>query len=272
MVLATAVATAKPQPAGDSRPPHPMSHRNWPTPAAGPTMSGDPELVLTFDDGPNLRTTPLVLDALAAHHIHAVFFLVGEMAAHPKAAPIIQRMLREGHIVANHTMAHEDLCRLKDDSRAAREIDDGKTAIENAVGYSPVWFRAPYGVRCARLDRLLTERKLSHFHWDLDPQEWKREHAQHVFAYVQYELSRMQGRDVLLMHDVKKATVQALPKILDWIDSENAQRALNHKRRIRIIAGYELAMERLPPGLVDWLGSLASAVDGVANKLAVTLP
>lgn len=266
------MATAKPLEIGVPHPSQGMGARNWPTPAGGPTMSGDPELVLTFDDGPNLRTTPMVLDALAAHRIQAVFFLVGEMAAHPKAAPIIRRMLREGHIVANHTMAHEDLCRGRDDKRAAREIDDGKAAIENAVGYSPVWFRAPYGVRCSRLERLLAERSLSHFHWDLDPQDWKPERAQNLFAYVQREVGRMQGRDVLLMHDVKKATAQALPKILAWIDAENAKRALDHKRRIRIIPGYELAIEQLPPGLVDWLGLIASGIDGVAGQLAAALP
>ena len=42
--------------------------------------SGDPELMFTFDDGPNPKTTPPVLDALAKHHIHAMFFMVGEMA------------------------------------------------------------------------------------------------------------------------------------------------------------------------------------------------
>src|SRR5260221_6273294 len=111
-------ADAKPKPkAGD--PPKPKHHKAWPLPAAGPTMSGDPELLYTFDDGPNPKTTQSVLDTLAKHHIHAVFFLVGEMAANKQAPPIIARMLAEGHIIANHTMTHQDLCRLKDDARAA---------------------------------------------------------------------------------------------------------------------------------------------------------
>src|ERR1700710_1025669 len=100
-------------------------HKGCPSPAAGPTESGDPELIFTFDDGPNPKTTPFVLDTLAKHHIHATFCLVGEMAANPRAAPLIERMLREGHIVANHTMTHQDLCK-KDVDVGAREIDDGK--------------------------------------------------------------------------------------------------------------------------------------------------
>ena len=266
--IAVVAATAKPTAAGETS--HPR--RNWPIPAAGPTMSGDPELVFTFDDGPNLVTTPMVLDALAAHRIRAIFFLVGQMVAHPKAAPIIRRMLREGHIIANHTMKHPDLCLLKSDEQAAREIDQGRAAIETAVGYSPVWFRAPYGVRCSRVDALLEQRHLVHFHWDLDPQEWKRERAQHVRGYVQREVGQMTGRSVLLLHDVKRATVQALPKILDWIEMENARRATEHKRRIRIISGHELAIERLAPGLLDWLGRVASGVGGLSAQVAAALP
>src|SRR4051794_12123964 len=74
----------------------PKKPKGWPSPAAGPTMSGDPELIFSFDDGPNPKTTPAVLDALKAHHIHAVFFLVGEMAANKDAPALIARELAEG--------------------------------------------------------------------------------------------------------------------------------------------------------------------------------
>lgn len=250
-------------------------------------MSGDPELVLTFDDGPNPRTTPAVLDALAEHHIHAVFFLVGEMVKQKQAESIIARMQREGHIIGNHTMTHKDLCRLKGssdptraaeeastagDARAAREIDDGKSAIEKAMGYSPVWFRAPYGVRCPRVEKLLADRRLTHFHWDIDPQDWKGGNARRVASYVEAQIGRMTGRNVLLMHDVKKATVEALPEILDWIDAENARRATAHKRRIRLVNGYELAVERLSPGLIDWLANAAPKAEAWAAALAAAIP
>src|SRR5450432_360763 len=149
LAVAAPVSVAKPhhkKPADPNAPKKPH-HKGWSGPAAGPTESGDPELIFTFDDGPNPKTTPFVLDTLAKHHIHATFFLVGEKAANPRAAPIIERMLREGHIVANHTMTHQDLCRIKDDDLAAHDIDDGKAAIEKAApGWTTVWFRTPYGV------------------------------------------------------------------------------------------------------------------------------
>src|SRR5256714_229640 len=172
------------------KPKHP---KGWPLPAAGPTESGDPELIFTFDDGPNPKTTPAVLDALAKHHIHAVFFMVGEMAANKQAADLIDRIVREGHIIGNHTMTHQDLCRLKDDARAEREIDDAKQTIEKASGLTMYWFRTPYGVRCERVENMLDARHLGHFHWDLDPQEWKHGNAQKAIDYVEKQVGKMNG-------------------------------------------------------------------------------
>jgi peptidoglycan/xylan/chitin deacetylase (PgdA/CDA1 family) len=247
--------------------------KGWPSPAAGPTMSGDPELVLTFDDGPNPKTTPFVLDALAAHHIHATFFLVGEMAANKTSPALIQRMLREGHIVANHTMHHKDLCRVKADDVAAHEIDDGKRAIEAATGgFTTVWFRTPYGVRCERVENMLAERGLRHFHWDLDPQEWKHNNTQKALDYVEKQVGKMTGRNVLLMHDIKTATAESLPQILDWIDEENARRAESHQRRIRIIPSYQIAIEKLPPGLADWIVDATPDPTELAHGIAAALP
>jgi peptidoglycan/xylan/chitin deacetylase (PgdA/CDA1 family) len=128
LVVASATAQDKPHhkkpaPAADGKPKKPH-HKGWPTPAAGPTESGDPELVFTFDDGPNPKTTPRVLDALAKHHIKAIFFMVGDRLENAKKVePIVQRIVAEGHVIANHTMTHADLCKKKlSDEAAAAEI------------------------------------------------------------------------------------------------------------------------------------------------------
>jgi chitooligosaccharide deacetylase len=247
--------------------------KGWPTPAAGPTMTGDPELIFTFDDGPNKDLTPLVLDTLAKHKIRAVFFLVGEMAAQKTSPEILERMLREGHIIANHTMTHQDLCRVKDPERAAREIDEGKAAIEGALpGLQVHWFRTPYGVRCDRLDEMLAARGITHFHWDLDPQEWRHGSKKKTVEYVTKQLGRMTGRNVLLMHDIKKATVEALPEILDFIEAENARRKETRRRRIRILQAWEIAVEQLPPGTLEWLRAVAPSRQDLVDAIASVLP
>jgi peptidoglycan/xylan/chitin deacetylase (PgdA/CDA1 family) len=247
--------------------------RAWPTPAAGESASGGPEVVFTFDDGPNPRTTPRVLDTLARHHIHAVFFLVGEMAENPspKVTAILARILREGHVIASHTMKHHDLCRVSD-AAAAADLDDGKAAVERAAGVPTAWFRVPFGVRCDRVERLLAERGLMHFHWDLDPQEWKHGDPARAVRYVTGELGRSHGRQVLLMHDIKPATVAALPRILDWIDAENARREAARKPPIRIVQAPALAIERLPHGLTAWLGDATAGARALPAAIASVLP
>ena len=247
--------------------------KGWPTPAAGESASGGPEVLFTFDDGPNPKTTPLVLDILAQHHIRAVFFLVGEMAENknPKVVAIIRRILRDGHVIGTHTMKHRDLCRVSE-ADAVRDLDDGKAIVEEVAGVPTAWFRAPFGARCDRLERMLAERHLSHFHWDLDPQEWKHGNPARTVKYVTGELARSYGRNVLLMHDIKQATVQALPQILDWIDAENAKREKSRKKPIRIVQAPALAIEQLPKGLVAWLDDATAGARALPGAIATVLP
>jgi peptidoglycan/xylan/chitin deacetylase (PgdA/CDA1 family) len=247
--------------------------KGWPTPAAGESASGGPEVLFTFDDGPNPKTTPLVLDTLAKHRIHAVFFLVGEMAGNPnpKVPALIRRILREGHVIATHTMKHKDLCRVPEPV-AAHDLDDGKAIIEQVAGVPTAWFRAPFGTRCDRLERLLAERHLAHFHWDLDPQEWKHGNPARTVKYVTGELGHSYGRNVLLMHDIKQATVKALPQILDWIAAENGRREKSHKKPIRIVQAPELAIERLPRGFGAWLLEATAGARALPDAIARVLP
>lgn len=230
--------------------------QGWPQPAAGLSMTGDPELIFTFDDGPNPATTPIVLDTLKQYGIQAIFFCTGKMVVQPRAQEVIERILAEGHIIANHTMEHGDLCRL-DDARSVYEIDEGHKAIAAAVKMPIPWFRTPYGAKCPRLEAQLAERHLTHFHWDIDPQEWRHGNTKRTIDYMIRALGRTQGRQVVLMHDTKAATVKALPVILQWVAEENARREAEGRRQIRFIPASDYVIETLAPGLWKVLGELA---------------
>jgi peptidoglycan/xylan/chitin deacetylase (PgdA/CDA1 family) len=174
-------------------------------------------------------------------------------------------------VIGTHTMTHKDLCRIKEPA-AIQDLDDGKAIIEQVAGVPTAWFRTPYGARCERIERLLAERHLHHFHWDLDPQEWKHGNAARAVRYVTGELARASGRNVLLMHDVKQATVKALPQILDWIDAENARREKSHKKPIRIVSAPALALEQLPRGTAAWLADATAGARGLPDAIAAVLP
>jgi peptidoglycan/xylan/chitin deacetylase (PgdA/CDA1 family) len=247
--------------------------KRWPQPALGDAATEEVEVLFTFDDGPHPTTTPAILDILAARKIRAVFFVVGKQveSKHRQVPAILDRIVREGHILANHTMFHTDLCNGAEEGAIA-DLDGGREVIERATEMRINWFRAPFGVRCDRLEALLAERNISHFHWDLDPQEWKHGNAKRTVRYVTEQLRRATGRNVLLLHDIKPVTVEALPQIFAWIDEENARREKARQRRIRVLQAPDVAAERLPPALLAWL---ADAVDGareLPRAVASVLP
>jgi len=100
----------------------------------------DPVVALTFDDGPDPATTPLLLEVLARHGAQATFFLMGSRAA---AYPsLVARIVGEGHEIANHSMSEQASISL---GRGAFERDLLE-AHETLAGHGSVrWFRPASG-------------------------------------------------------------------------------------------------------------------------------
>ncbi len=102
-------------------------------------------VALTFDDGPNDRTTPRILDVLERDHVRATFFVVGR--AVPTHARLLRRMLRDGDEIGNHTQTHAHLNFLLSTRAIGREIDAAQVAIAAATGRTPRFLRPPFGAR-----------------------------------------------------------------------------------------------------------------------------
>jgi len=64
------------------------------------------KVTLTFDNGPESQTTPLVLDCLGQHGIKATFFVLGRKVSTPDGLDLARRAIREGHWIGNHTWSH----------------------------------------------------------------------------------------------------------------------------------------------------------------------
>lgn len=248
----------------------------WPKPAGGPSASGGPEVILTFDDGPHEVYTAQILDELDRRGLRATFFWVGHRVTGGRRRvadriDVAQRALREGHLIGNHTIDHAQLCSgtARD---AAHQIDDNRDIFERLFGMPISLFRAPYGARCTRLERMLRDRELAHFHWDIDPREWLSRDAAATAEYVIRKLRHLDGRAVILLHDTKEASARALPRVLDWIEAENARRARRGLQPIRILSHVDLARERLAPGLEDWLATAAGELRDVRAALPRVQP
>ncbi len=151
-------------------------------------------LKLTFDDGPDPRGTPQVLDALAAARAEATFFVLApRAAAHPE---LIERIRAEGHAIGLH--GHEHL-RHSDLSRAVGEDDtDRALDVLAGLGVRPSFWRTPWGVEGAWTREVAAERSLDLVHWDADTHDWRGDRAPVMLAAVAPDL-----RDgaIVLAHD-----------------------------------------------------------------------
>lgn len=102
---------------------------------------------LTFDDGPNGTDTETLLDLLAEHDIQAVFAVVGSQIEAPGGADLLRRIVREGHVLCNHSTSFDDLGELTVDE-AGRRMSSASATIRAALGDpdAPIpYFRAPNG-------------------------------------------------------------------------------------------------------------------------------
>ncbi len=190
------------------------------------------ELLLSFDDGPDLRGTPLILDELDRRGIKAVFFVTGWRLSGDRPEDVARRDLvrkiaRHGHLVANHTMTHKNLC--QNPREQAVEIDDAAEIVAQVTGVPPLLFRSPYGANCPSLLAALQARDLPNVRWNMDPQDWKSDDETVIYHYITQKLSKLDGRGILLLHDTHLASVNVLPAVLDWIAREN-HRAIRESR------------------------------------------
>ncbi|MFE6171334.1 polysaccharide deacetylase family protein [Streptomyces sp. NPDC056464] len=126
-------------------------------------------MVLTFDDGPDARYTPYILDTLREYDVRAMFFVCGEMVAENK--DIVARMAEEGHVIGNHTWSHPLLLKLGR-GRIREEMERTSDIIEESCGERPVWFRAPYGAWNRAAFQLGAELGMEPMAWTVDTLDW----------------------------------------------------------------------------------------------------
>ncbi len=174
-----------------------------------------PFVAMTFDDGPSAKLTPKLLDMLAAHHIHATFFVIGQnVVDHPE---ILQRAVREGHEIGNHSWSHPSLGKMRDE-RVRVELQKTDDAIEAAIGTRPVLMRPPYGSITAREKQwIYAEFGYRTILWDVDPLDWKRPGPAVVTSRIVRET---RPGSIILSHDIHPGTVQAMPETFDQLQEK----------------------------------------------------
>jgi peptidoglycan/xylan/chitin deacetylase (PgdA/CDA1 family) len=207
----------KPSVAADKPVPTPARPKSSPTPTEPPITFNSvhvdgPFIALTFDDGPNATLTPKLLDLLAARHLKATFFVVGQNAA--EFPDILKRAAREGHEIANHSWSHPNLAKMSDEA-VRRELQKTDDAIVAATGKRPTLLRPPYGSITARQKKWIhDEFGYRIIIWDVDPLDWKRPGPSVVTARI---LKETTAGSIVLSHDIHPPTIEAMPATFDQL-------------------------------------------------------
>ena len=168
-------------------------------------------VALTFDDGPDGKTTPQALDILAKYKIKATFFVQGKNIADNES--ILKRMQSEGHEVGNHSWNHPVLTKLSLED-AKKQITDTEDAIKSVLGKSTKLMRPPYG---AISDDIRNSLDLSFIMWNVDSLDWKSKNEAAILTEIQHQTS---DGAIILMHDIHQPSVNSLPKVIEYLQGQ----------------------------------------------------
>src|SRR3954464_724720 len=179
------------------------------------------QVALTFDDGPDPKWTPKILDILKAENVKAAFFLVGANAEeYPRLG---RRIVEEGHEIGNHTYYHPNLA-LAWPEHVRLELNATQLLLETITGRATTLFRPPYAAdtqpsQVSELMPLQVAQELNYLVVleNIDPQDWAKPGADVILQRV-----KQQRRDgsIILLHDAggdREQTVEALPRILEYL-------------------------------------------------------
>src|SRR2546423_1519027 len=182
---------------------------------------GEHQVAITFDDGPDPRWTPQVLDILKAANVKAAFFLVGVNAE--RYPGLVSRIVNEGHEIGNHTYYHPNLA-LCWPEHIRLELNATQLLLETITGRATTLFRPPYAADSSptELNDLTPLKIAEDLNYlvvleSIDPQDWAKPGADIILQRVKQQ--RHDG-SVILLHDAggdRSQTVEALPRILDWL-------------------------------------------------------
>lgn len=167
----------------------------------------DKELFLTFDDGPTPYVTKWVLDQLKEYQAKATFFCLGKnVKNHPT---IFKRILKEGHIIGNHTYDHKNGWSTQN-FKYIKNVMKGSTYI-----YSDL-FRPPYG-RIKKTQIKALKSKFRIVMWDVLSEDYN--HGLSGKSCAEKVIKQSKNGSIVVFHDSRKASKNlkvALPIVLKF--------------------------------------------------------
>lgn len=181
---------------------------------------GGGTIYLTFDDGPG-GYTENILNTLDKYGVKATFFVTNQF---PKYQNLIKEEYNRGHLIAIHTYSHKYKTMY---SSVDAYLDDFNRMFDIVVaqtGVEPKYFRFPGGtsnrvsnVKMSELARIMTEKGFTYYDWDVDSGDshGKKATKEYIINMIKKQITG-NGEYIVLMHDMQKNTMLALPEILEY--------------------------------------------------------
>ena len=170
-------------------------------------------IYLTFDAGYENGATAKILDGLKKHNAPAAFFLVGNYLE--KNPDLVRRMVKEGHIVGNHTMHHHDMSKLSDKAAFSKELTDLENLYREITGKEmPKYYRPPQGIYSQENLEMAKELGYKTVFWSLAYVDWnndKQPTADYAFSKL---LPRTHNGAVVLLHSTSATNAQIMDELL----------------------------------------------------------
>ena len=182
------------------------------------------KLAITFDDGPDPRWTPKILDLLKEKKVPATFFVIGTDAN--QWPEILKREYAEGHDIGNHTYTHPSWDEVSN-SQIRWELNLTERLIESTLGVKSILFRPPFGIDhqpeyAEEVAHLPTAQEMGYLiiGQKIDPHDWKQKNGKQVSAQEIFDnvLQEADAGNIILFHDGggdRTETLKALPQIID---------------------------------------------------------
>ena len=172
-------------------------------------------LALTFDDGPDEKFTPQILDILKKYDIKATFYVIGEKVQYNKK--IIKREFEEGHEIGNHTYTHINVSK-NGYNKIKKEILDTQSEVKSVIGIYPKTFRPPYRAISKDMCEIIKQEDMNIVLWSyVDARDWESPGVSSIVKSIE---NGIKNGCIILLHDYNKIrnsksqTIEALDIII----------------------------------------------------------
>src|ERR1700680_3002312 len=191
--------------------------------------AADNKLAITFDDGPDIRWTPKILDILKEKHVPDTFFVIGVPAS--QWPQIVKREYAEGHEIGNHTYTHPSFDDISK-TELHWQLNLTQRLIESTIGVKSILFRPPYGIDhqpeyAEEVAQLPIAQEMGYLivGQKIDAHDWQQNAGSQIpeQEIVNNVMRQAEDGNIILFHDGggdRAHTVLALPRIIDALRAQ----------------------------------------------------